>query len=43
MEQKSLFARWRSSFLTGLVLVLPAVISFYRRRLPDGRGIISSL
>ena len=28
MEQKSLFARWRSNFLTGLVLVLPAVISF---------------
>src|SRR5271155_4689791 len=28
MEQKSLFARWRSSFLTGLVLVLPAIISF---------------
>jgi uncharacterized membrane protein len=27
MEQKSLFARWRSNFLTGLVLVLPAVIS----------------
>jgi uncharacterized membrane protein len=28
MEQKSLFARWRSNFLTGLVLILPAVISF---------------
>ncbi len=28
MEEKSLFARWRSNFLTGLVLVLPAVISF---------------
>lgn len=28
MEHKSLFARWRSNFLTGLVLVLPAVISF---------------
>jgi uncharacterized membrane protein len=28
MEEKSLFARWRSSFLTGLVLVLPAAISF---------------
>jgi uncharacterized membrane protein len=27
MEQKSLLARWRSNFLTGLVLVLPAVIS----------------
>ena len=27
MEHKSLFARWRSNFLTGLVLVLPAVIS----------------
>src|ERR1035438_422344 len=27
MEHKSLFARWRSYFLTGLVLVLPAVIS----------------
>jgi uncharacterized membrane protein len=28
MEQKTLFARWRSNFLTGLILVLPAVISF---------------
>ena len=28
MEHKSLFARWRSNFLTGLVLILPAVISF---------------
>jgi uncharacterized membrane protein len=27
MEHKSLFARWRSNFLTGLVLVLPAIIS----------------
>ncbi|MGH7951104.1 MAG: DUF502 domain-containing protein [Limisphaerales bacterium] len=27
MEQKSLFARWRSNFLTGLAVVLPAVIS----------------
>jgi uncharacterized membrane protein len=27
MEEKSLFARWRSNFLTGLVLILPAVIS----------------
>lgn len=28
MERKSLFARWRANFLAGLVLVLPAVISF---------------
>ena len=27
MEQKSLFARWRSNFVTGLVIVLPGVIS----------------
>jgi uncharacterized membrane protein len=26
--QKSLLARWRSSFLTGLAVVLPAVVSF---------------
>jgi uncharacterized membrane protein len=28
MEQKSLLVRWRSNFLTGLFIVLPAVISF---------------
>jgi uncharacterized membrane protein len=28
MERKSLFARWRANFLAGLVLVLPAVITF---------------
>jgi uncharacterized membrane protein len=28
VENKSLFVRWRSNFLTGLVLILPAVISF---------------
>jgi uncharacterized membrane protein len=28
VEHKSLFARWRSNFLTGLVLILPAVVSF---------------
>ena len=27
MEQKSFFARWRANFLTGLVIVLPGVIS----------------
>jgi uncharacterized membrane protein len=27
MEQKSLFARWRASFLTGLAVVLPGVIT----------------
>ena len=27
MEQKSLFARWRANFLTGLIIVLPAVVS----------------
>lgn len=27
MEQKSLLNRWRANFLTGLVIVLPAVIS----------------
>jgi uncharacterized membrane protein len=27
MEQKSFFARWRSNFVTGLVIVLPGVIS----------------
>ena len=27
MEQKGFFARWRSNFLTGLVIVLPGVIS----------------
>jgi uncharacterized membrane protein len=27
MEQKSLFARWRANFLTGLAVVLPAIIS----------------
>jgi uncharacterized membrane protein len=27
MEEKSLFARWRSNFVTGLVIVLPGVIS----------------
>ena len=27
MEQKSLFARWRSSFLAGLAVVLPGVIT----------------
>jgi uncharacterized membrane protein len=27
MEQKSLFARWRSSFLTGLAVTLPAIVS----------------
>ncbi len=27
MEQKSMFARWRSNFVTGLVIVLPGVIS----------------
>jgi uncharacterized membrane protein len=27
MEPKSLFARWRANFLTGLVIVLPGVIS----------------
>ncbi|HEX5398394.1 MAG TPA: DUF502 domain-containing protein, partial [Verrucomicrobiae bacterium] len=28
MEHKSLFARWRANFLAGLILVLPAVITF---------------
>jgi uncharacterized membrane protein len=28
MEQKSLFARWRTSFLTGLAVVLPGVVTF---------------
>jgi uncharacterized membrane protein len=28
MEQKSLFARWRSSFLTGLAVTFPAIVSF---------------
>jgi uncharacterized membrane protein len=27
MEQKSLFARWRTSFLTGLAVVLPGVVT----------------
>ncbi len=27
MEQKSLFARWRSSFLTGLAVTLPALLT----------------
>jgi uncharacterized membrane protein len=27
MEQKSLFARWRASFLTGLAVVLPGVVT----------------
>jgi uncharacterized membrane protein len=27
MEQKSFFARWRSSFLTGLAITLPAIVS----------------
>lgn len=27
MEQKSLFAHWRANFLTGLIIVLPAVVS----------------
>jgi uncharacterized membrane protein len=27
MEQKSLFARWRSSFLTGLAVILPGVLT----------------
>ena len=27
MENKSLFARWRANFVTGLVIVLPAVVS----------------
>src|SRR3989304_8355673 len=27
MEQKGFFARWRGNFLTGLAVVLPAVIS----------------
>jgi uncharacterized membrane protein len=27
MEQKSFFARWRANFVTGLVIVLPGVIS----------------
>ena len=27
MEEKSLFVRWRANFLTGLFLVLPAVVS----------------
>ena len=27
MEQKSLFARWRANFVTGLFIVLPGVIS----------------
>ena len=27
MEQKSLFARWRSSFLTGLAIMFPAVLT----------------
>lgn len=27
MEQKSIFARWRANFVTGLIIVLPAVVS----------------
>lgn len=27
MEKKSLFARWRANFVTGLLIVLPAVVS----------------
>jgi uncharacterized membrane protein len=27
MEEKSMFARWRSNFLTGLIIVLPAVVT----------------
>src|SRR6266404_8087806 len=27
MEKKSLFARWRANFVTGLVIVLPAIVS----------------
>lgn len=27
MEQKNLFAHWRANFLTGLIIVLPAVVS----------------
>src|ERR1043165_8263345 len=28
MEKKSLFVRWRANFVTGLLLVLPALVSF---------------
>src|SRR5258706_335341 len=27
MDQKSVFARWRANFVTGLIIVLPAVVS----------------